>query len=156
MAAHSRQPRRGGLAHPEIVKLVSSEGTGGWWSQMVAVGYERLAGKRALGQRCDGAFAASASRTVSGNKDEALTKWLAVVDGMSEFDGVLAESEPRQSRSEKWRYWRIDLEDGSKVTVAISDKAGGKAVVTVEHERLAGKDAAERAKTYWKSQLAAM
>ena len=101
------------LSHPDIVRLVSRKGIGSWWCQMVAVGYERLTGKRALGQRCDGAFAASASRTVSGNKDEALGKWLAVVDGMAEFDGVLAESEPRHSQSENWRYWRIDLDDGS-------------------------------------------
>ena len=144
------------LSHPEVVKLVSQEGIGRWWQQMVTVGYERLTGKRAPGQRCDGAFVGNASRTVAGDKDEALAKWLAVVDGMSEFDGALAESEPRQSQSEKWRYWRIDLEDGSKVSVVISDKAGGKAVVAVGHERLADKEAAERAKLFWKSLLAAM
>lgn len=145
-----------GLSHPEIVKLVSQEGVSSWWRQMVAIGYERLTGKRALGQRCDGAFGASASRTVAGDKDEALGRWLAVVDGMAEFDGVLAESEPRQSQSEKWRYWRVDLADGSKVSVVISDKAGGKAVVGVSHDRLADKEAAGRAKVFWKSLLAAM
>jgi hypothetical protein len=144
------------LSHPEIVKLVSQQGVGSWWQQMVAVGYERMIGKRAMGQRCDGAFGASASRTLSGDKDEALGKWLAVVDGMTEFNDVIAESEPRQSQSDKWRYWRIDLEDGSKVSVVISDKAGSKATVAVSHDRLADTGIAARAKAYWKSKLALM
>jgi hypothetical protein len=144
------------LDHKQVVELVSSQGVGRWWQQMVTVGYERMTGKRAAGQRCDGAFTANASRTVAGDKDEALAKWLAVVDGMSEFAGVFAEAEPRQTRSEKWRYWRIALEDGSKVTVMCSDKAGGKAVVAVDHERLADQETAARAKLYWKSLLAAL
>jgi len=144
------------LSHKEIVELVSQQGVGRWWQQMVTVGYERLTGKRAAGQRCDGKFVANASRTVAGDKDTALAKWLAVVDGLTEFDGTFAESEPRQTQSEKWRYWRIDLEDGSKVSVVISDKAGGKAVVAVDHQRLADKVTGDRAKTFWKSLLAAM
>jgi hypothetical protein len=35
----------------------------GWWSQTVAVGYERIKGLRAIGQRMDGSFEASKSRT---------------------------------------------------------------------------------------------
>lgn len=90
------------LAHIEIARLLSADGVPGWWSQMVTVGYERMIGKRALGQRCDGKFSASASRTVSGDKDDALAKWLLAVDGITEFDGAFAEEEPRQSQSPNW------------------------------------------------------
>lgn len=144
------------LSHAEIARMLSANGVPDWWSQMVTVGYERLTGKRAMGQRCDGAFSASASRTVDGDMDDALARWLAVVDGMTEFGEAFAETEPRQSRSEKWRYWRIDLEDGSKVSVTICDKTGGKAIVGVSHEKLADADAAERAKAFWKTLLTKM
>jgi hypothetical protein len=144
------------LTHQEIVGVVSNHGVGRWWQQMVTVGYERLTGKRAAGQRCDGAFSANASRTLAGDKDVALAKWIAVVEGMTEFDGIFAASEPRQSQSEKWRYWRIDLENGSKVSVMFSDKAGGKSVIAVDHERLADQEAVGRAKAFWKPLLAAM
>lgn len=123
---------------------------------MVTVGYERLTGKRAMAQRCDGAYSASVSRNVTGDKDEALAKWLAVVDGMTEFNGVFAEGEPRQSQSANWRYWKINLENGSKVDVVISDKPGGKATVAIGHEKLADAEALTRAKAFWKSLLATM
>lgn len=144
------------LSHAEIARLLHANGVPGWWSQMVTVGYERLTGRRAMGQRCDGAFSASASRTLTGNMDDALANWLAVVDGMTEFDGVFAEVEPRQSQSENWRYWRVDLDNGSKVNVTICDKVGGKAIVAVGHEKLADADAATRAKEFWKPLLANM
>ena len=35
----------------------------GWWAQTVTVGYERIKGLRAIGQRRDGSFEASKSRT---------------------------------------------------------------------------------------------
>ena len=35
----------------------------GWWAQTVTVGYERIKGLRAVGQRRDGTFEANKSRT---------------------------------------------------------------------------------------------
>lgn len=145
-----------GLSHRDTVQLVHATGMSGWWSQMVTVGYERLTGKRAVGQRCDGAYVANASRTVTGNKDEALAKWLSVVCAMVEFDGAVVEDEPRMTRSENWRYWRVNLDNGSKVDVVISDKPGGKAVVAIGHEKLADANAVNRAKAFWKPLLAQM
>lgn len=142
------------MPHKDIVQMVHKSGVAGWWSQMVTVGYERMTGKRAIGQRCDGAYSANASKTLSGDKDEALKKWLAAVDGLVEFGDALAESEPRQSRSEKWRYWKIDLDNGSKVQVTISDKPGGKSVIGIGHEKLADADTVEKSKAFWKGLLA--
>lgn len=144
------------LTHAEIARIVHSQGVPGWWSQMVTVGYERLTGKRVLGQRCDGAYSASASRTWGGNKDEALARWLIAVDDMTEFDGAFSEAEPRQSQSENWRYWKINLDNGSKVDVVISDKAGGKATVAIGHEKLADASAVARAKAFWKALLSTL
>src|SRR6266511_537682 len=49
--------------HREIAQYVSSLGTPDWWSQTVTVGYERIRGLRDKGQRRDGAYEASKSRT---------------------------------------------------------------------------------------------
>lgn len=141
------------MTHKEIASMLHKSGVPGWWSQMITVGYERMTGKRAVGQRCDGAYSASASKTITSDKDVALRKWLSVVDGLAEFGGVLAETEPRQSQSEKWRYWKVDLDDGSKVQVTISDKPVGKAIIGIGHEKLADLDAVARSKAYWKQLL---
>src|SRR4029077_11823611 len=54
------------MPHREIVDLVHKKyKTDGWWSQMVTVGYERIKGLRARGQRRDGSYEAPKSRTVN-------------------------------------------------------------------------------------------
>lgn len=142
------------LSHAKIVEMVSEAGIGRWWRQMVAVGYERMVGKRAPGQACNGSFSANASRTLAGDKDQALALWCATVEGLKDFDGVQAASQPRQSQTEAWRYWRLDLEDGSKVSVVISDESAGKAVIAIGHEKLVDVAAKAQATLYWKSVLA--
>jgi hypothetical protein len=53
------------LSHRELARHVATlHDAGGWWSQTVAVGYERLRGKRAAGQQSSGTFAANASKTL--------------------------------------------------------------------------------------------
>ncbi len=142
------------LSHAKIVEMVSEAGIGRWWRQMVAVGYERMVGKRAPGQACNGSFSANASRTLTGDKDQALALWCAAVEGLEEFNDALATAAPRQSQTETWRYWRLDLEDGSKVSVVISDKSAGKATIAIGHDKLLDAAAKTKATLYWKSVLA--
>ena len=50
--------------HREIAKHVHEKyKVPGWWAQAVTVGYERIKGLRAVGQRRDGSFEANKSRT---------------------------------------------------------------------------------------------
>jgi hypothetical protein len=52
------------MAHRDIAALVSQKfKIEGWWSQAVTVGYERIKGLRARGQRRDGSYEANRSRT---------------------------------------------------------------------------------------------
>src|SRR5262245_27244943 len=49
--------------HREIAALLHAEhGLPGWWSQMVAVGYERIRGLRERGQQRDGSYDVSKSK----------------------------------------------------------------------------------------------
>src|SRR5215470_4635421 len=50
--------------HGRIAEHVNQEhNVPGWWAQSVTVGYERIRGLRAVGQRRDGSFEASKSKT---------------------------------------------------------------------------------------------
>src|SRR3954470_22662402 len=52
--------------HREIAKYVmETYKTPGWWAQTVTVGYERIKGLRAVGQRRDGSFEANKSKTIA-------------------------------------------------------------------------------------------
>ena len=70
-----------------------------------------------------------------------------------EFAGVPAAGEARVSRTEKWRYWRRDLADGSRVSINIQNKPGGKSVVAVNHDDMPTNERITELKTWWKEFL---
>lgn len=144
------------MDHAAIARLLKAEGVKPWWSQMVTVGYERLIGRREVGQTCTGTFSANASRTIVGTMDSARDAWAALHAERAEYAGAVATCEPRLTESEKWRYWRVDLDDGSRVAVMFSDKSGGKVTVAVNHDKLSSIDEIAKAKAFWKPLLQAL
>jgi len=147
------------LPHKEIARLLREDhGVSGWWSQSVTVEYEKHVGRREPGQQLSGAYATTVSRTVPGTMDEALDRWLSLLPagaGAQAFDGVPFAEEPSISRTEKWRYWRVRLADGTKVTAYVSAKAGAEtSLLGVETGGLTGRAAISRWRAFWKAYLA--
>jgi len=138
-------------SHQEIMALAEAYGAEPWWRQLVAIGYEQHIGRRVRGQRADGSFALSASKTLSGSLDDSLARWVDVVGSSRELSGVTLESGPETSSTKTWRCWRCTLADGSRVSVNISLKAPTKSVIAVQHERLESEDLGELWRAYWKS-----
>lgn len=125
-----------------------------WSAQGTAIAYAQHAGLRVPGQSCAGDFRLSTSRTVAGNKDAALQAWVELVGDRAEFGGVPVEAPAATSSSEKWRYWRVPLSDGSRVAVNFSDKAPGKCAVGLAHTKLDSAEAVECWRPVWKELLA--
>ena len=64
------------LPHKAIAKLLAVKlGVPAWWSQMVAVGYERALGRRAVNEKSDG-FAANVSKTLYTAAEKAFDAWI--------------------------------------------------------------------------------
>ena len=83
------------LSHPAIAgKLYDDYGVEGWWAQMIAVEFERSIGRRETGQRCDGTYAASSSKTLQGGMDAVLEWWQALAGPAQDFNGVAFSAEP--------------------------------------------------------------
>lgn len=120
----------------------------GWWSQTIAIEYGHQHGLREKGQLAAGDHAVTASKKVVGSLDELLERWCAVVSGREEFDGVALAAEPRVRSTEKWRYWRAKLADGSSVNVDISADR-----VAVQHAALGSAEDRERWRPFWKKLL---
>ncbi len=140
--------------HKEIAsRLRADHQVSGWWSQSIAVEFERAIGRRQVGQTCAGDFSASASKTLPGSIDEALATWRGHVGNRREFAEAAIIGEPRISETGNWRYWRAELDDGSKLSIVIGAKPGGKAGLAVNHDKLADKMAADRWKAYWRTLL---
>lgn len=123
-----------------------------WWAQGVAVAYEQHIGRRKPGQTCDGSFSVTVSKTIDGNMDFAIDKWVKRVEGISEFNGVKINKTPSVTQTEKWRYWRCGLEDGSALSVNIQNKPNGlKSSLTINHDKLNQAEDVEKWRGFWKS-----
>ncbi|MDO5634624.1 MAG: hypothetical protein Q4G34_07110 [Micrococcus sp.] len=130
-----------------------------WWAQAVTVAYEQHVGRRAPGQKNDGSFDANASKTVAGDMDAALARVREVFGSATDegtLNGVALAEQPSTSATEKWRYWRVSLADGTRVDVTVQTKPGTqppKSTVAVGHSRIGSAEAAAAWKSWWKTLL---
>jgi uncharacterized protein YndB with AHSA1/START domain len=143
----------GNMSHREIAKLVHARwGIDGWWAQTVTVGYERIRGRREIGQRIHGTYAASKSRTFPVPVADLYracadprwrTRWL---------DGVALT--PRTSvRNQSVR---LVGGDATRIQLWFTAKGDARSQVAVQHEGLPDRESRERMKAFWTERLAAL
>lgn len=124
---------------------------GGWWSQGVVVGYERITGRRLPNQMADGTFTANKSRTVRADADELRRLLLDAEHRADLFPG-----EPTELRSKpSSKAIRLALADGTAM-ISLEARAGGRTKVVVQHERLPDRDSLERWRFWWAEWLEAI
>jgi len=130
--------------HRKIVSLVSSHGVGGWWSQTVTVGYERIRGLRERGQRRGGGYEATKSRTFP-VPVETLFEAFAVARRRGRWlpVKVAVKSATRPKRM------RMVWKDGTRVVLGFYPKGESRSSVAIAHENLPDRAASEAMKTAW-------
>ncbi|EHR39726.1 hypothetical protein [Alishewanella jeotgali] len=143
------------LSHKDIAILLAEQGVSPWWCQMLAVQFEQYLGRRVVGQDCSGSFSVSVNKTLSGSMDDALAFWQQLVAGEQAFADIPLSRGPDISQTEKWRYWRCGLADGSRLNINIYQKAPDKAALSIQHEKLESEAQVEFWRSYWKGRLAA-
>jgi hypothetical protein len=111
-----------------------------WWTQTVTVGYERIKGLRAIGQRRGGGFEATKSKTFAVPVAKLFRSFLKSL-----------EHKPRSTATNK----RVSIAwpDGSLVVVNFAGKGAAKSQAAVQHGKLADRDAALRMKEFWAERL---
>ena len=134
------------MSHAEIAKLVRTKyKTPSWWTQTVAVGYERIKGLRARGQQRDGTYQATKSRTF----DVPVTRLFDVWADDAARRSWLAGTSTTMRTARAPKSMRLALDDGSVVAATFAAKGRGKSVIAVEHTKLTDRAAAERVKAEW-------
>ena len=141
------------LAHRDIAALVSKKfKIEGWWSQAVTVGYERIKGLRARGQRRDGSYEANKSRTYNVPAGTLFDAWANARVRGRWLDGEIGKV--RMSTAAK--SMRLNGKDGSIVAVGFWPKGPSKSAVSVQHTKLRNQETATKLKKYWGERLDAL
>ena len=134
------------MSHRDIAVLVSQTyKVQEWWSQTVTVGYERIKGLRARGQRRDGTYEASKSRTYDVPVGELFDAWADAAMRRRWLDtmGVKVRS------ATKPKAMRIGWPDGTVVIVGFLPKGDAKSAVAIAHTKLPDRETANQLKVYW-------
>jgi len=138
------------MSHRDIAKLVSEKyKVPSWWTQTVTVGYERIKGLRARGQRRDGTFEAGKSRTFNVPVQTLYDAWADARMRKRWLDG--AEIKIRTATSPK--SMRITWSDGNIIAVGFYPKGPDKSSVAVQHPKLPDRATADSLKKYWSERL---
>jgi uncharacterized protein YndB with AHSA1/START domain len=141
------------MRHGEIAALINHKfRVAPWWSQMVTVGYERITGRRAVGQRADGSYEASKSRTFDVPVATLYDAWANprrrkhwLGDAQVAVRGAIA---PKSIR--------FGWDDGSVVAAWFTPKGAERSAVAIAHSKLQDEAAVRRLRAYWSERLDAL
>ena len=138
-------------SHREIAKYVNEKyKVPGWWAQTVTVGYERIKGLRAVGQRRDGSFEA--------NKSKTFAVPLARLYGAF-HDPRAGPMAPGVDLTVRTATREVDADHLAGPDVGRGGFRGqgpGKSLVAIQHGKLPDQIAATRVKEYWSERLNAL
>ena len=123
-----------------------------WWSQTVTVGYERIKGRRAIGQRMNGHYEASKSRTFDVPVASLFDAW-AIARRRKPW---LGDARVTVRTSVAPKSMRLGWDDGTIVAVWFIAKGPHRSSVAVAHTKLPDKAAADRLRQYWSERLDAL
>ncbi len=141
------------LKHRDIARRLAEEhGLGGWWSQTVTVGYERIRGLREAGQRRGGSYEVSRSLTVP---VDAVRLWRTIRDEEAR-PRWLPDLEVEESTSTEGRSIRWKVPDGTRVQAWFTAKGDAKSSVQFQHSGFPDAQAAEAAREAWGVRVVAL
>lgn len=161
--------------------LVEEYDVDGWWAQSVTLAYEQARELRKPGQRPDGTYEVSASRTIEGSRTEifafvsddvARYHWLDVALGeVAAADGAdaarieietVGASAPSSVRW-TWPANAVGGSDRGRIIVGLTDAPdradgtpSGKVRVAVQHTRISNPDDLPALKAFWTARLRAL
>ena len=140
------------MSHREIARLIHEKyKTSSWWSQMVAVGYERVRGVRVKGQRSGGSFTLNKSRTFgvavgtlcAAFRAPRLARWLN--------GAAPSERKATPPKSVRWLW-----PDGTRVEVNFFVKGAERSQAQLQHDGFPSKAAADGMRAWWTERFVAL
>jgi uncharacterized protein YndB with AHSA1/START domain len=138
--------------HKEIAELIYERWpkVGGWWSQMVTVGYEQARGLRATNQSCTGEWQVSSSKTVAVPVKALFQAW----SDPKERAGWLKDHGFTVRKATAPKSIRITWVDGkTSVEANFYPKGAVKSYVALQHRKLMDEKHVAKMRAYWSKAL---
>jgi uncharacterized phage protein gp47/JayE len=137
------------MTHPQIASYLSTQqGVPDWWSQMVAVTYEKARGLREQHQQPDG-YQISKGKTYQVPAMRVFTAWNDPVersDWLPTLDITVTTATPGKSI-------RASVSDGTRLDVNIYAKGAERAQIALQHQKISDAETAETWKAFWSDAL---
>ncbi len=140
------------MTHGDIARLAQRHGAGNWWTQMVTVGYERIKGLRARGQRRGGLFEATKSRTFTVSVTRLFDAWARPSLRRRWLDDL----DVRVRTATRPKSMRLQWPDGTIVAAWFMSQGASKSTVAIAHTKLRDVAAVDAAKRSWTDRLDAL
>jgi len=134
------------MPHKEIAKLLNDRGCPAWWSQMIAVEYERARGGRKKNERAGGTFSVNVTRVMPVGLPRLFA---AATNEKSRKDWFPAGAFDESSKT-KDKYWRGNWKKECKLEFGFYAKGVGKSQIALEISKLPSEDVVEKARAAWK------
>lgn len=139
--------------HAEIARYVHELGVGEWWAQGVTVQYEQIIQRRVVGQRSDGSYSGSASKSIAPPPKRVHATFINNAERATWLDpdtlGVRSSSAGKSAR--------FDQQDSDGIlSLSCYASPTGKTSVQVQQEEFASKVEADAFRVTWKARLAAL
>jgi hypothetical protein len=133
--------------HKSIVKIVSDNGAGSWWQQMITVGYEQARGLRVKHQTAAG-FSVSVTRTLPVEIKRLFAAWTDDALRRKWLKEPITIRKAAANRSLRIAF----NSDATNVDVGFFRKPTG-TQISVEHRKLKDAAAVEKMRRFWKQRL---
>jgi 16S rRNA C967 or C1407 C5-methylase (RsmB/RsmF family) len=135
------------LPHKEVAKRLKDEhGAPSWWSQMIAVEYERARGGRKKNERAGGTFAVNVTKVMPVSLSELFSAATAAETRKAWFPpGVFEETSKT-----KGKYWRGKWKKDRKLEFGFYEKGDRKSQIAMEISKLPSEADIEKERAAWK------
>jgi hypothetical protein len=135
--------------HKEIAQILSDKGCPGWWSQMIAVEYERARGGRKKNEREGGTFAVNVTKVVP----VSLTKLFAAATTEKTRKDWFPPRAFEETSKTKDKYWRGKWKTDRKLEFGFYAKGDGKSQIALEIGKLPTEADVEKERAAWKKAI---
>jgi len=135
--------------HKEIAQLLHDKGCPGWWSQMIAVEYERARGGRKKNEREGGTFAVNVTKVMPASLSKLFA---AATDEKTRKDWFPTGAFEETSKT-KDKYWRGKWKKDRKLEFGFYAKGEGKSQIALEIGKLPTEADVEKERTAWKKAM---